>query len=81
MDLLNSLRNLAEELYTKNNNEKYQIIKEMLLEDKCFFMINSITALALLNDLGFSDEEALEMYEKLISPESYKEVSERIIVK
>ncbi len=81
MELLNKLRVLADELYSKSNSEKYLIIKEMLEDDRCFFYISSSTALSILNDLGFSNDEALVMYEKLISPGSYKKTFESISVK
>lgn len=81
MELLNRLRILVDEYISKSNDEKYLIIKEMLKDDKCFFSISSSTALAILCDLGFEDEEAQRVYEELVSVENYKKLFERILVK
>ncbi len=81
MEFLNKLRTLADYYYDNSKDEKYHIIKEMLKDNACFFKISSSTALSILDDLGFSEKEALEMYEKLISPGSYKKIYESVIVK
>lgn len=81
MDTLNDLRILADECLARFKTEKYEIIKEMLSDDKCFFTINSNTALAILEDLGLTEEEANETYKRLISPESYEKIYKKVIVK
>lgn len=81
MDLLSKLRKIANDCAKKNGEEKYKIIVELLSMDDCFFHISFETAISILGDLGFSDEEAKSIYKELIGYRSYEDTSKRFYVK
>lgn len=58
-----------------NDNELIDMLDQIdtfLINDRCFLRINRISALYILELLGFSDEEADLMYDELISYENIK---------
>lgn len=58
--------------YALQGNErllkKQLLIKNILAEPNCFLKIQMLDAIAILVDLGYSKDSALELYKKLISP-------------
>lgn len=50
-----------------SNYIKYGIIKKLLSDDKCFFKISFEDAYSILIDLGYDENEALDVYKKLVS--------------
>ncbi len=78
MELLNNLRKLVDKkisFCSADDFEKYNLIKNMLKEDDCFFKIDKTTAYAILEDLDFLKKEIPIIYNKLIGQESYLELS------
>ena len=75
--MIQELRNKNELLLKSvNKNEdlyiRLVIIKKILLDEKCFFKMNIDDAYNILLDLGYSKEEALNAYKKLISFDSFE---------
>ncbi len=74
MELLEQLRKITDKkisLCSIDDLEKYQLIKEILIEDDCFFHIKKDTAYSILEDLDFLKKEIPSIYEKLIAPNVY----------
>ena len=51
--------------------KKYQLIKKILADDKCFFKMSVEQAYAILRDLNFSEEELKKVYLELIDYKNY----------
>lgn len=58
------------------NYIRYGIIKKLLSDDKCFFKISFEDAYNILIDLGYSENDAIDVYKKLVSPEEFSKVNE-----
>lgn len=54
-----------------NDAERLAAIETFLKRDLCFFEISAENALKLLTYLEIPNEDLLDIYKKLISPESY----------
>ncbi len=77
MELLNSLRKLVDtkiSICHTDDFQKYQLIKEILKEDDCFFKIDKTTAYAILEDLDFLKREIPIVYTKLISQDMFLKI-------
>lgn len=73
--MLDKLRNKCDELLSKNQNNKeehrkYILIKNILNNDNCFFEIDIDTAISILNDLEFDTTTAKKIYLSLINEEN-----------
>lgn len=70
------------QLKTEEDQQKYQLIIELLAEKDCFFKMDMETAFGILEFLGVTEEEALSLYMELTSPKVYQEVKsqERVII-
>lgn len=78
MELLSNLRKLVDKKISFCNAddfEKYNLIKNILKEDDCFFKIDKTTAYAILEDLDFLKKEIPLIYDKLIGQESYLDLN------
>lgn len=69
--MINKLRELNDKLIETNTNDedkvkKYQVIKKILKDDKCFFKMEIEYAYAILRDLGIPEEQLKEYYSELI---------------
>lgn len=75
MKELDRLKELIEDkrknIKTEDDKEKLEIIDELMKNDNCFFNLNVETAFGILDFLGVRQEEALGLYNGLISPENY----------
>lgn len=71
MNILNNLRTITEEYLIKTSDEKYELIKQILSDDECFFKIGIDVALDILESLEVS--EPYETYLKLIDSKNYNE--------
>lgn len=81
MDLLNRLRRINNDLIINSDNkEKYILIGGLLRDNNCFFHMKMATALTILSDLGFKDNEVYDMYLELISPTSFKNINYNFFV-
>ena len=80
--MIEKLRNRNELILSKCVNKKdnayikQEIIKTLLKDDKCFFKISFEDAFNVLNDLGYKDSEATNIYKMLLSPNEYKKLEE-----
>lgn len=56
------------EINSGNEEElkKYQVIKKILSDDKCFFKMDIEYAYSILRDLGIPEEELKKYYSELI---------------
>ncbi len=61
-------------LVTPLDQEKYQIVTELFKSDDCFFKMKMETAFGILDFLGVKEDEALTLYQELISQEVYQKV-------
>lgn len=52
--------------------KKIECIRNMLNNERCFFNINIDVAIEVLSFLGFDDETAFELYDKLTDYEIFK---------
>ena len=50
----------------KEEEKKYQVIKKILSDDKCFFKMEIEYAYSILRDLGIPEEELKNYYSELI---------------
>ena len=59
----------CEQKLVENDSDKaqYESIKKILSHEDCFDKIPFEVAMNILSDLGFSDDDALELYKKLIA--------------
>lgn len=67
--MINKLREMADlhiRISSKEELKKYELIKEILKEDDCFFKMDIEDAYSILRDLGFEDEDVKNIYSKLI---------------
>ena len=85
MECLDNLRNIVEmkiKLTQKNIDEikKYELIKELLRKDDCFFTIKIDTAYAILQDLEFSNQEIPIIYEQLTNEKTYKQIKKNFYI-
>lgn len=74
MEWLNELRKKNEELLKSVSIEekpKYDIIKELLIPDDCFFNLPTKYAMSIIVELGYSREESNTIYKELISSDAY----------
>ena len=55
---------------------KQSLIKKILSDDKCFFKISYEDAFNILNDLGYNDSDAMNIYKILLSPKEYEKIEE-----
>ena len=61
-------------LVTPLDQKKYQVVDELFKNDDCFFKMKIETAFGILDFLGVKEDETLDLYQELISPEEYKKV-------
>lgn len=67
------LKELCNKLIEENKDEeKYQTILKLLEEEQCFFKLSIEDSISILMDLGFTKEEALNIYTELIDSKHYK---------
>ena len=52
--------------------EQYEIIKKFLINDRCFLNVNRLVSINILQLLGYSEDEAYNLYEDLISYRNIK---------
>ena len=68
--MINKLRELNMKLIEvnmgKEEEKKYQVIKKILSDDKCFFKMEIEYAYSILRDLGIPEEELKNYYSELI---------------
>lgn len=81
MNLIEQIRECSSKKLNTEHSEKYRIINEILQSDDCFFNMKIETALSILNDLGYSNSDAIKLYYDLISLDSYEELNPQYIVK
>jgi len=83
LEVLNNLRKIIENKINSCSSdelEKYELIKEILKEDDCFFKIDRITAYSILEDLGIIDFDIPIIYNKLIGEDMYLKINEKYIL-
>lgn len=68
----NELLDYAVQSEKNGEFEQYQIIKNFLINDRCFLKVNRLTSINILQILGYSEEESYNLYEDLISYENIK---------
>ena len=68
--MIEKLRKINEGLLILNKNneqkEKYELIKKILKDDKCFFKMDMETSYALLRDLEIKEKDLEKIYKELI---------------
>ena len=68
-------KKIIDDLVFSNKQEelkKQLLIASMLEDEQCFFKLDMNTALSILTNLGYSNEERLNIYKKLTSFEEFK---------
>ena len=72
--MLDSLRDKVDKLIKKCDNDldmqKYELIKQIISDDNCFYKMDAETAISILVDLHFNIEEAKKIYIALINEEN-----------
>lgn len=72
LEKLRLINNKFLEIRTDENDKvKYQLIKKILNDDKCFFKMGIEQAYAILRDLDFSEDELKGVYSELIDYKNY----------
>lgn len=61
---------------SEDKRKRFEIIQRLLEDEQCFFKIDTDTAYSILNDLGFSFEEATDIYKELINSKNYNKEKE-----
>ncbi|MCM1370832.1 MAG: hypothetical protein NC181_02950 [Clostridium sp.] len=74
--MIEDLRLICSKLVSLNkNNEgnlrKYELIQEILTDNKCFFKIDIKYAYSILRDLGIQEESIKDYYTELIDIKNY----------
>lgn len=74
--MINKLRELNEKMLIRYDNDeknlrKYQIIKEILNDDKCFFNIPIEYAYSILRDLEIEESKIKDVYKELIDSKNF----------
>lgn len=64
------------EITSAEEKKKIELIKRILKNKNCFFQIKMESAIGILYFLGVPEEELLDFYTKLISPENYPSIIE-----
>ncbi len=54
--------------------KKVQIIEELFQNKNCFFEMDSVTSVNILNFLGIPKEQIKECYYSLLGPENYQNI-------
>ncbi|MBR4002774.1 MAG: hypothetical protein IKI95_01720 [Clostridia bacterium] len=68
-------KKIIDDLVLTNKQEelkKQLLIASMLEDEQCFFKLDMNTALSILTNLGFDNDERLNLYKKLTSFEEFK---------
>ena len=74
-------KNIIDKLVFSNKQEelkKHLLISSMLENEQCFLKLDMNTALSILKNLGFNDEEKLNIYKQLTSFEELKKLNKGI---
>lgn len=73
--MLSKLREIVDKLLETDLDEttkhKYELIKKIISDDKCFFKLDANTACTIISDLGFSREDTINIYKELINSKNY----------
>lgn len=62
------------------DNEKIKVIRDLLNIPNCFFQIDFVTAIGILDYLGVPKNDIQSLYEKLISPSSFGKQNEKVTI-
>lgn len=71
-------KNIIDKLVFSNKQEelkKHLLISSMLEDEQCFFKLDINTSLSILSNLGFNNEERLNVYKQLTSFEEFKKIN------
>ena len=74
-------KKIIDDLVFSNKQEelkKQLLIASMLEDEQCFFKLDMNTALSILTNLGYSNEERLNIYKKLTSFEEFKKYNKDV---
>jgi hypothetical protein len=76
--MLNTLRNknnvLLKKFKLENNKpleEKHNLIATLLSHNNCFFKLPMDIAFNILSDLGYNNQQCLEIYKQLVSIDNF----------
>lgn len=61
-----------EKLYTEAEIQKFNVITEFIENKDCFFQAKAEAVIGMLEFLGVPEEEVLDLYIELTSPENYQ---------
>lgn len=62
---------LLEKEIDDNQKQKFLLIKDILNVKEWYFKIDANTACTIIKDLGFNREEAINIYQELISSKNF----------
>ncbi|MDD6223577.1 MAG: hypothetical protein PUB18_01070 [bacterium] len=65
------LKNKIASITDDSDYEKCEVIKGLLSDPNCFFKISFETAIGIMNFLGVEENEILNLYSDLTSPDNY----------
>ena len=71
-------KKIIDDLVLTNKQEelkKQLLIASMLEDEQCFFKLDINTSLSILSNLGFNNEERLNVYKQLTSFEEFKKIN------
>ena len=71
--MLDKLREIFLELIDKKdeNFNKYSIINDIIKNNECFLEMDIDTAISILKDLGYTEEDSLKIYTYLVGIDNY----------
>lgn len=68
----NLIRIKSQNIETKEDQEKIDLIKDLLKEKDCFFKLPLATAIGILEFLGVKEEKMISFYQEIISYEQFQ---------
>ncbi len=77
MRSIDDIREINQNFINEGQDEKYDLIKQILEDDNCFFKIDVDVAVDILMSLGFT--KPLQVYAELVDPSNYREEKKYVV--